>query len=44
MLGVLIGTLGVVLATPLAASAQVTIRMLYVEDILREHVGPVPGR
>ena len=42
VMGVLIGTLGVVLATPLAASAQVMIRMLYIEGVLDERAGPVP--
>lgn len=42
VLGVLIGTLGIVLATPLAASAQVMIRMLYIEGALHERAGPVP--
>lgn len=34
VLGVLIGPLGVVLATPLAAAAMVVVNMLYVEDVL----------
>jgi predicted PurR-regulated permease PerM len=34
--GILAGPLGIVLATPLAASALVTVRMLYIEDVLGE--------
>lgn len=37
-LGVLLGTLGVLLATPLAAAALVLVKMLYVEDVLGDHV------
>lgn len=33
-LGVLVGVLGVIVATPLAAAAMVAVQMLYVEDIL----------
>lgn len=33
-LGVLVGVVGVVLATPLAAAAMVAVQMLYVEDVL----------
>jgi predicted PurR-regulated permease PerM len=36
--GVLLGSLGVVLATPLAAAACVLIRELYVEDVLGDSV------
>ncbi len=43
LLGVLAGTLGVLLATPLAASVLVLTRMLYVEDTLGEPVD-VPGQ
>lgn len=39
LLGVLIGTLGVMFATPLAAAASVAIRMLYVEDVLGDRPG-----
>jgi predicted PurR-regulated permease PerM len=42
LLGVLLGTPGVVFATPLAAAALVLVRMLYVEDTLGDSVG-VPG-
>jgi predicted PurR-regulated permease PerM len=34
LLGVLLGGMGVALATPLAAAALVLVRMLYVEDVL----------
>ncbi|MGH6611543.1 MAG: AI-2E family transporter, partial [Burkholderiaceae bacterium] len=34
LLGVLLGTLGVLLATPLTAAALVLVKMLYVEDTL----------
>jgi predicted PurR-regulated permease PerM len=34
LLGVLLGTFGVVFATPLMAAALVLVRMLYVEDVL----------
>lgn len=39
VLGVLLGGLGLVLATPLAAAAMVGVRMLYIEDVLgdKEH-------
>jgi predicted PurR-regulated permease PerM len=33
-LGVLVGVLGVIVATPLAAAAMVAVQMLYVEDVL----------
>lgn len=32
--GVMVGVLGVILATPLAAAAMVAVQMLYVEDVL----------
>jgi predicted PurR-regulated permease PerM len=32
--GVMVGALGVILATPLAAAAMVAVQMLYVEDVL----------
>lgn len=38
LLGVLIGAFGIVLATPLAATGLVAVKMLYVEDILGEEV------
>jgi predicted PurR-regulated permease PerM len=34
VLGILVGTLGVMLATPLAATFMVWVKMLYVEDTL----------
>lgn len=37
--GVLVGALGVVLATPLAAALMVAITMLYVEDVLGDRDG-----
>lgn len=36
LFAVLIGAMGMVLATPLAAAALVTVKMLYVEDVLGE--------
>ncbi|HEV2129900.1 MAG TPA: AI-2E family transporter [Longimicrobiaceae bacterium] len=42
LLGVLVGTLGVLVATPLAATVFVLVKMLYVEDTLDEPV-EVPG-
>lgn len=30
----MVGVLGVILATPLAAAAMVAVQMLYVEDVL----------
>jgi predicted PurR-regulated permease PerM len=36
LLGVLVGTIGIALATPLAAASLVAIKMLYVEDVLGE--------
>jgi predicted PurR-regulated permease PerM len=35
-LGVLVGLVGVILATPLAAALMVIVQMLYVEDVLRD--------
>lgn len=35
-LGVLVGILGIVLATPLAAAMMVMVQMLYVEDVLQD--------
>jgi predicted PurR-regulated permease PerM len=32
--GVMVGLLGVIMATPLAAVAMVAVQMLYVEDVL----------
>ena len=37
-LGVLVGFVGVVLATPLAAALMVMVQMLYVEDVLQDSV------
>lgn len=37
VLGIVVGVLGVVLATPLAAAAMVVVNMLYVEDVLGDH-------
>jgi predicted PurR-regulated permease PerM len=34
LMGVIVGALGVAVATPLAAAAMVVITMLYVEDVL----------
>ena len=34
VLGILVGVLGVMLATPLAAALLVAVKMLYVEDVL----------
>lgn len=42
LFGVLAGTLGVLLATPLAATVFVLVKMLYIEDTLGEPV-EVPG-
>jgi hypothetical protein len=36
LMGVIVGGLGVAVATPLAAAAMVAISMLYVEDVLGE--------
>ncbi|HEX6141114.1 MAG TPA: AI-2E family transporter [Geminicoccaceae bacterium] len=38
LLGVILGPLGVILATPLAAAGLVTVKMLYIEDVLGEEV------
>lgn len=38
LLGVLVGTLGVLVATPLAASVLILVRMLYLEDTLGDPV------
>lgn len=44
VLGMLVGWLGLLLATPLAASAMVLLRMLYVEDVLGDpSVAPNAG-
>ena len=40
LLGVLIGTGGIVIATPLTAVAIVLVRMFYVEDLLGDWQGP----
>jgi predicted PurR-regulated permease PerM len=42
LLGVLLGPWGVVLAVPLAAVGVVSVKMLYLEDVLDEHVH-LPG-
>lgn len=39
VLGILIGPLGVVLATPLAAAAMVAVNLIYVEDVLGDRDG-----
>jgi len=39
-MGVLLGPLGVVFATPLAVVAYVLVRHLYVEDLLGDHMAP----
>lgn len=36
--GVLVGAIGVIFATPLAAATMVAVKMLYVEDVLGEEV------
>ncbi|MDQ3776068.1 MAG: AI-2E family transporter [Pseudomonadota bacterium] len=38
LLGVLVGGLGLVLATPLMAAAFVLVRMLYIEDTLSDSI------
>ena len=42
LLGVLLGVLGVALATPIAAAAMVAIQRLYVEELLGED-GHIPA-
>lgn len=42
VLGILVGALGVILATPLAATLLLWTRMLYVEDALGKHLKPQP--
>ena len=37
-LGVLVGFVGIVLATPLAAALMVMVQMLYVEDVLQDSI------
>jgi predicted PurR-regulated permease PerM len=37
VLGVLVGGIGVAVATPLTAAAMTMVRMLYVEDLLEQH-------
>jgi predicted PurR-regulated permease PerM len=39
-MGVLLGPLGVVFATPLAVVAYVLVRMIYVEGVLGERLTP----
>ena len=41
LLGVLLGTMGVILASPLAAAGLVLVKMLYVEDTLGDPTVPV---
>jgi predicted PurR-regulated permease PerM len=41
VMGVVIGALGVAVATPLAAAAMVAISMLYVEDVLGDKSGSI---
>jgi len=36
VLGLLVGGIGVAVATPLAAAAMTIVRMLYVEDLLED--------
>ena len=38
LLGVLVGAIGVIFATPLAAAGLVAVKMLYVEDVLGDEV------
>jgi predicted PurR-regulated permease PerM len=38
LMGVLAGTLGLIFATPLLAALLVIVEMLYIQDILGEHV------
>lgn len=38
LLGILVGSVGVMLATPLAVSAIILLQMLYLEDVLGENV------
>lgn len=42
LLGLLVGGLGLAVATPLAASAMVAVSMLYVEDVLGDQSGGRP--
>lgn len=42
-MGVLLGPLGVLLATPLAVVAYVVVRMVYMEDILGDAPSPAPA-
>jgi predicted PurR-regulated permease PerM len=45
VLGILVGTLGVMLATPVTATFMVLMRMLYIEDVLhRRESRPQPRR
>ncbi|MGE3269472.1 MAG: AI-2E family transporter [Chloroflexota bacterium] len=43
LLGVLLGGLGLALATPLTAAALVLVKMLYVEDVLGDRPGAPPS-
>ena len=40
-MGVMVGALGVAVATPLAAATMVAISMLYVEDVLGDKSGSI---
>ena len=40
VLGLLVGVMGIAVATPLTAAAMTIVRMLYVEDLL-EHDAPL---
>lgn len=42
LMGVIVGALGVAVATPLAAAALVAINMLYVEDVLGDKSASIP--
>jgi predicted PurR-regulated permease PerM len=43
LLGVLLGGLGLALATPLTAALLVLVKLLYVEDVLGDHPDASPG-
>jgi len=43
LLGVLLGTVGLLVATPLTAAAMVAVNMLYVEDVLGDPAGDPDG-
>jgi len=47
LLGLVFGFIGILLASPLTAAAMILVKMLYVEDVLGDHVtggGGEPGR